>query len=87
MKMSRQKSHVSPSKWKTVNPSTPAQFSLENWAQDDHRGCASGTGGETHIGTFGDDDGWGVGRFDDCWRSLTLTLNLAWNLPNDTPER
>ena len=57
--MSGQKFHVSPSKRKTVNPSTPAQFSVVNRAQDGHEWSASSTGDETHIDVFGDDDEWG----------------------------
>ena len=75
--MSKQKSHVSPSKDKPANPSTSAQFSLINRAQHDHGGGTLGIGDETHIDIFGDDDEWGVGWFGDCWWSQTLTLNFA----------
>lgn len=75
--MSGQKSHVSPSECKKVNPSISAQFFLVDRAQGDHSGRISSIRYETHIDIFKGDDEGDVGRFDDCWRSLTLTPNPA----------
>ena len=71
--MSRRKSHVSPSECKTTNPSTPAQFSLVNWAPRK----TSNIWDETYIDIFGGGDERGASWFGDRWWSLTLTLNLA----------
>lgn len=51
--------------------------SLVNGTQGGHSGRTSSIWYETHIDIFEGDDEGDVGRFDDCWRSLTLTLNLA----------
>ena len=88
--MSRQKSHVSPSEYKIANPSTSPQFSLVNWAQDNHRGPPLAFRTKlTSISSRATTDG-GVGQFGDRWLSLTLTLNLAHGICrtiNATVER
>ena len=77
MKLSGQKSHVSPSKHKTVNPPPSARFSLVDRIQGDRRGSVSSVGFETHIDIFGTTTNEGVSCFSDCWSCPTLTLNLA----------
>ena len=84
MKVSTQKSHVSPSKHKTPNPSLSTQFSMVNWAQDDRKGGTPSIWNETHIDIFGDDDEWGRQLVRRLLEVSDPNPKLgSWHLPND----